>query len=102
MCNGNAALAAYMIVTQIPYTFYPCDFYKDDLMKMISEGCKSLLFLNVSYTSITDGSCRLIAKWVTKPQDDTITEPLVLLILSAIKIRNLYKVLNEQKAAKLQ
>ena len=62
MCNGNAALAAYMIVTQLPYTFYSCDFYKDDLMKMISEGCKSLLFLNVSYTSITDGSCRLIAK----------------------------------------
>ncbi|XP_067934698.1 F-box and leucine-rich repeat protein 13-like isoform X2 [Watersipora subatra] len=42
-----------------------CIAFNDDLMKLISEGCRSLLYLNISYTNVTDGACRLIAKGLT-------------------------------------
>ncbi|OXB71780.1 UNVERIFIED_CONTAM: hypothetical protein H355_005669, partial [Colinus virginianus] len=34
----------------------------DESMRLISEGCRSLLYLNLSYTNITDGTLQLLSR----------------------------------------
>jgi len=35
---------------------------QDESMRLISEGCRALLYLNLSYTDITDGALRLLSR----------------------------------------
>ncbi|XP_062437641.1 F-box and leucine-rich repeat protein 13 isoform X3 [Rhea pennata] len=39
-----------------------CQGLNDDSMRLISEGCPSLLYLNLSYTDITNGTLRLLSR----------------------------------------
>ncbi|NXA50721.1 DRC6 protein, partial [Nothocercus julius] len=39
-----------------------CQGLNDDSMRLISEGCPSLLYLNLSYTGITNGTLRLLSR----------------------------------------
>nr|XP_025953419.1 dynein regulatory complex subunit 6 [Dromaius novaehollandiae] len=39
-----------------------CQGLNDDSMRIISEGCPSLLYLNLSYTDITNGTLRLLSR----------------------------------------
>nr|XP_009941899.1 PREDICTED: LOW QUALITY PROTEIN: F-box/LRR-repeat protein 13 [Opisthocomus hoazin] len=38
-----------------------CQGLNDESMRLISEGCRALLYLNLSYTDITDGALRLLS-----------------------------------------
>ncbi|XP_074726008.1 F-box and leucine-rich repeat protein 13 [Strix uralensis] len=38
-----------------------CQGLNDESMRLISEGCRALLYLNLSYTDITDGTLRLLS-----------------------------------------
>lgn len=39
-------------------------YFQDDTLKLITKGCKILLYLNISHTSLTDASLRAVAKLV--------------------------------------
>ncbi|KAM9634230.1 F-box and leucine-rich repeat protein 13 isoform 2-T2 [Morphnus guianensis] len=40
-----------------------CQGLNDESMRLISEGCRSLLYLNLSYTGITNGTLRLLSSF---------------------------------------
>lgn len=49
-CNFNVLLDFFSIIIQ------------DESMRLISEGCRALLYLNLSYTDITNGTLRLLSR----------------------------------------
>ncbi len=55
-------IVSYNIMYFIVLSYVVCTYLQDELFSLVATGCKILLYLNISFTNITDASLRVISQ----------------------------------------